>query len=185
MSDAASPVDEILSPETFLTRGLVEAASLICGASGQVANGSPPIVPLLENSSPMDAQSKTAFTNQEQMSQLASPSTATQEAVPPPPSYQTPQIPPETKREKAEKQLKQEEKQRILAVLPAFNTSYVPDAASPSPARKNSVWPFALPPTTSCSLPQEWMPVLARQQTIFLGMGKDGPDMGSVSARLT
>ena len=114
----------------------LEAASLTCGSSGQVANGSPPIVPLLEDSSPMDAQSKTSFTNQEQMSQLASPSTATQEAVPPPPSYQTPQIPPETKREKAEKQLKQEEKQRILAVLPAFNTSYVPDAVPLSPTQK-------------------------------------------------
>src|ERR1035441_3844933 len=45
----------------------------------------------------------------------------------------------EDKRKKAEEQLKQEEHQRMLGIIPSFNTSYVSDAASLTPKQKISL----------------------------------------------
>ena len=46
------------------------------------------------------------------------------------PAAQPPAGQPQSDREKAQEQIKQQEKQRVLGILPMFNTSYVSDAVS-------------------------------------------------------
>lgn len=63
---------------------------------------------------------------------------------PPPPVTQPGTVQPsdvqktleEIKKEKAEQQLKQQEHQRILGIIPEFNTSNIPDAVALSPKQK-------------------------------------------------
>jgi hypothetical protein len=62
-----------------------------------------------------------------QSSSSSQPSGTTQQ---PPPSEQ------ESQHQKAEQQIKQQEQQRVLGVVPAFNTSYVSNAASLTAAQK-------------------------------------------------
>ena len=66
---------------------------------------------------------------------------ATQDATPAASTQQASQSPdpPQTEREKAEQQLKQQERQRIVGIVPNFNTSYVSDAVPLSPRQKLSL----------------------------------------------
>jgi hypothetical protein len=54
-------------------------------------------------------------------------------------SSQTPAVDPgpeKTKQQKADEQIKQQEHQRVLGIIPAFNTTYVSDAVSLTPKQK-------------------------------------------------
>jgi hypothetical protein len=59
------------------------------------------------------------------------------QAASPPGAAPLPESPaPESQRERAERELKQQEHQRFLGIVPAFNTSNVPDAAPLTPNQK-------------------------------------------------
>ena len=96
------------------------AVSLASTAPGQVTGAPRPKEGLIQSARPSDpgqAKDATEGAPAPQTSQSADPKTPTD-------------------REKAAEQLKKQEKQRILGLVPNFNTSYVQDAAPLSPAQK-------------------------------------------------
>jgi hypothetical protein len=64
------------------------------------------------------------------------PKPATSQTGGSPQAQQTPATPAGGDREKAQQQVKQQEKQRLLGILPMFNTSYVSDAVSLTAGQK-------------------------------------------------
>jgi hypothetical protein len=121
--------------------------SLASGASAQIADVSLPDAPTARLVAVADqATSDQAAADQAntQSGDLpagqppSSPAPPATQNVPPPTPAQTP-IPAQTEREKAQQQLNQEEKQRIIGIVPNFNTSYVSDAVPLSPRQKLSL----------------------------------------------
>jgi hypothetical protein len=92
---------------------------------------------------PADSQaSQTPTTPDKTATDPASPS-AQSPATPDSSSSQPTTVAPvddqKTKREKAEEQIRQQEHQRVLGIIPSFNTTYVSDAVSLTPKEKVSL----------------------------------------------
>lgn len=79
---------------------------------------------------------------QDQAPQQPAPTSAPAQVPAVQDSSQTPTaepVPEKTKQQKADEQIKQQEHQRVLGIIPSFNTSYVSDAVSLTPKQKVSL----------------------------------------------
>ena len=112
----------------------VNAQATAAGTDRLIAED-PPDAPQPQDESSVSAPIRSA-SGQEQNAQTGSSSSQAQGSS----SSKTPATTPdEAQREKAEQQIREQEKQRVLGVLPAFNTSYRSDAVSLTAKQKISL----------------------------------------------